>query len=91
VDNVFIDTNLPVYAVDDDEPLKQRRANEVMGTLVKTAVPVISTQVLQEFYNISVAKLNIEPFAAKNLVHKLQRLNIVQVTPLLMQARSGLI
>jgi predicted nucleic acid-binding protein len=45
------------------------------------AVPVISTQVLQEFYNASTKKLNIDEFAAKSIVHDLRNMMVVQVTP----------
>ena len=47
VDRVFIDTNVLVYAFDESEPAKQRRARAV---LVDLDDAVVSTQVLQELY-----------------------------------------
>ncbi len=52
----FIDTNVLVYRIDRDEPLKRA----VAGRLLEEAQPgslVISTQVLQEFYAVSTRKL----------------------------------
>lgn len=46
-DRVFIDTNVFVYAFDESEPAKQRRARDV---LVDLEDAVVSTQVLQELY-----------------------------------------
>ncbi|MGH3681749.1 MAG: PIN domain-containing protein [Natronosporangium sp.] len=50
----FIDTNVFIYSVDTSEPDKQRRAQQVLRD---TPGIVVSTQVLNEFYNISTRKL----------------------------------
>jgi predicted nucleic acid-binding protein len=46
---VFVDTNLFVYAIDEAEPCKMRRARQVLEYLHGTAQGVISTQVVGEF------------------------------------------
>lgn len=50
----FIDTNIFVYSVDAAEPAKQKRAKQVLRD---TPGVVVSTQVMNEFYNISTRKL----------------------------------
>lgn len=45
----FVDTNVFVYAVDDAEPDKQRIAQELLATID----PVISTQVVGEFFVVA--------------------------------------
>ena len=45
----FVDTNVFVYAVDDGEPAKQQVAQELLASLD----PVISTQVVGEFYVVA--------------------------------------
>ena len=45
----FIDTNVLVYAYDDDEPTKQARAQHLIGDMWERHDGAISIQVLQEF------------------------------------------
>lgn len=46
---------------------------------METEIPVISTQVLQEFYSAAVSKLKIEPLLAKEILHCLHNIETVQV------------
>ncbi len=46
----FFDTNILVYLFDAKAPDKQRVAQELLRKAVDEALPVISTQVLQEFF-----------------------------------------
>ncbi len=55
--DVFLDTNVLVYAYDRSEPQKQRRALEVMEILAHRGLGVISTQILGEFFNTVTRKL----------------------------------
>jgi predicted nucleic acid-binding protein len=48
---------------------KQKTAREVVKNIVKNDAAFISTQVLQEFYNISTTKLHLQPLSAKEYVH----------------------
>jgi predicted nucleic acid-binding protein len=50
----FVDTNVFVYAVDDAEPDKQKRAQQVLR---ETSDIVVSTQVMNEFYVITTRRL----------------------------------
>jgi len=55
---VFLDTNVLVYAYDQSEPAKQARARQ----LIKSVSPVVSTQVLGEFHVAVTRKLR-QPLA----------------------------
>jgi predicted nucleic acid-binding protein len=45
----FVDTNVFVYAIDDAEPAKQQAAQELLASVD----PVISTQVVGEFFVVA--------------------------------------
>ena len=50
-DNVFIDTNILVYAHDKDAGLKHSKASQIVATFWEQRQrPFISTQVLQELH-----------------------------------------
>lgn len=55
-DSTFLDTNVLVYLFDNDEPVKQRRAREILES-GKLDEFVLSTQVLSEFYVTVTRKL----------------------------------
>ncbi len=57
MDNVLLDTNILVYAYDPRDPIKQRRAIEVLNRVRGARIGVISAQVLSEFYNAATQKL----------------------------------
>ncbi len=73
---VFVDTNILVYAYDRSEPLKQKRAVEVMDALVMAGVGVISTQVLGEFF-ITVTRKIKAPLSVGDAYQRLE--DLVQV------------
>lgn len=75
---MFIDTNVAVYAMDDDAPLKQARAREVMS-LARAESHVVSPQVLQEFFHVVTRKLArpVATEAAASAVRVLARLTVV--------------
>jgi predicted nucleic acid-binding protein len=52
----FVDTNVLIYFVDDEEPAKKARAEEVIEREARAGTMVISTQVLQEFYSAATRK-----------------------------------
>jgi predicted nucleic acid-binding protein len=80
VSKVFIDTNVLVYSIDHRVPAKMRRARELLDSLDVSRLPVISTQVVQEFYVAATSKLKIAPLAAKKLVHSLRTIETVTNT-----------
>ncbi|MBQ7613253.1 MAG: PIN domain-containing protein [Spirochaetaceae bacterium] len=70
-DKVFIDTNILIYSIDDSDILKQQRAKNAIIKISHNAI--ISTQVLQEFYNIATKKLGISKENARLLVDHLSK------------------
>jgi predicted nucleic acid-binding protein len=54
---IFVDTNVLVYAYDRSEPEKQNQALHVLDRLLVTGKGVLSAQVLSEFFNTITRKL----------------------------------
>ena len=54
---VFVDTNVLVYAYDNREGYKQETAKRILHNLSQQRTGVVSMQVLQEFYNTVTRKL----------------------------------
>jgi predicted nucleic acid-binding protein len=79
MNKVFLDANILVYAQDDREPEKQKIARALLGDTEKTGEMVISTQVLQEFYNICTTKLKMNKLQAKNILYSFKEMEIVQL------------
>ncbi len=69
-DRIFIDSNILVYSIDDNEPKKQSVANRIIWQLAEDG-GTISTQVLQEFYNIATKKLGLSKEQVKELIERL--------------------
>ncbi len=55
---VFVDTNILVYAFDDSDEERQRRAEAIFSELAESDRIRLSTQVLQEFYVTMTRKVN---------------------------------
>lgn len=70
-DRCFLDTNVLVYSIDESDSLKRRAANDLVVELSKSGNGIISTQVLQEFYNIITKKIGCPAEKARELVKKL--------------------
>ena len=62
---IFLDTNVLFYTLDGNDKSKQSTARELIKRLTEEEIPVISTQVLQEFYVASTMKLHVEPLVIK--------------------------
>ncbi|MBU4179590.1 MAG: PIN domain-containing protein [Actinobacteria bacterium] len=56
-DRVFVDTNILVYAHDISAGNKHQKAKDIVSDLWVSGLGVISTQVLQEFYNAVTRKV----------------------------------
>jgi predicted nucleic acid-binding protein len=54
---VFVDTNILVYAHDQEEGYKQEAAKRILRNLAQQQSGAVSMQVLQEFYNTVTRKL----------------------------------
>ena len=79
MDRIFIDTNILVYTIDSYDKEKQRKSRKLLKEIAAKANPVISTQVLQEFYNVATVKLKTDKLAAKSMLHGFGSLETVQV------------
>jgi predicted nucleic acid-binding protein len=69
VAKIFIDTNIFVYTLDQYDKNKQKTARKTVKNIVENDNAVISTQVLQEFYNICTMKLHLAPIKVKGYMH----------------------
>ncbi|MCK4764182.1 MAG: PIN domain-containing protein [Candidatus Aminicenantes bacterium] len=74
---IFIDTNILVYSMDNNEPGKKEKCRTILKSIKKEHTGVISTQVLQEFYVTATKKLKVDPFIAKNILHSFEHFEIV--------------
>ena len=83
---VFLDTNILVYAVDEDAPARREASRKVIASLVADGSGVISTQVMQEFYVAATRKLGMPPLAAKAVLRTFSVFEVVQVSPELIHA-----
>lgn len=77
---VFLDTNVLVYASDQDSPEKKRAARALLQRVGGEGGGVISTQVIQEFFVAATRKLAIEPLKAKAIIATFHPLELVTVS-----------
>ncbi len=57
-DKYFLDTNILVYSFSSDAPIKQNIARQLIQTALGEQIGCISSQVIQEFLNVSTKKFN---------------------------------
>ena len=88
--SIFVDTNVLVYSLDASQPEKRVKARKLLKDLEESKSSVISTQVLQEFYNILVHKLRMPPATAKNELLLLSHIPTVVIAPALIYAATNL-
>jgi predicted nucleic acid-binding protein len=69
----FFDTNVLVYAVDASDPARQELAIARFEQACMNDTVVISTQVLQEFFNATTRKLR-PPLSVREAVQQMERL-----------------
>lgn len=74
---IFIDTNILVYSLDPKNQEKKDLARKILKKIVETQQPVISTQVIQEFYVVASSKLKADSIAVKNIIHNFHNMEIV--------------
>ena len=79
-ERVFADTNVWVYLVDNDEPVKQGRAREVLAPRPGVR-QVTSAQVMSEFYVTATRKLTrtVSDDLATRIVERIARLDVVPI------------
>ncbi|MDB5828367.1 MAG: hypothetical protein JWQ73_2587 [Variovorax sp.] len=76
--STFFDTNILLYAVDAGDPVRQDIAIDRLARAIKDDSVVISTQVLQEFYNVTTRKLR-PPLSAAEATSQITRLCAFEV------------
>lgn len=88
----FVDTNILVYSHDTHDEAKHRIAENLLAQLWTSGVGILSTQVLQEFYNAATRKLQPPlPLAqARQVVHDYSEWCRVDTDPLLIISASYL-
>lgn len=69
-DRAFLDSNILVYSIDERDKRKQDIARELIIGLINKNSCHISTQVLQEFYNVATKKLACTKENAKQFVEQ---------------------
>ena len=77
----LLDTNILVYADAADEPVKQRRALQLIKEGVANRSGVLSTQVLQEYVNVALRKLRLPVPLIRERLLFYDRFEIVAATP----------
>lgn len=85
---IFFDTNILVYSVDENDLQKKEIASQLLTDASNSKTGIISTQSLQEFYNVAVKKLKLSKQIAKEYVELFSsQLTVRQVTvPLILNA-----
>jgi predicted nucleic acid-binding protein len=79
VAKIFLDTNILVYTLDTNNAAKQKMAQNILIQISENEKPVISTQVLQEFYYASTTKIKTNKILVKNILHSFVNIETVQV------------
>jgi len=87
---VFLDTNVLVYADDEDAGEKTVVARSLVREALTTGGGVISTQVLKEYYVVATRKLGISEADAHRRIRVLSTLPVVEVRVADIDAAIGL-
>jgi len=66
-----------VYTFDPKNQEKQDWARKIVKKVVEAHQPVISAQVIEEFYVVASSKLKADPIAVKNIIHNFHNMEIV--------------
>ena len=84
--SVLIDTNVLIYAFDQNEPVRQERAIQVLRGLETTAGGCLSVQCLSEFCAVAIRRLYppLSPADTLRQVERLQRVfPVYNLTPMI--------
>jgi predicted nucleic acid-binding protein len=90
-DKAFVDTNILVYAHDQDAGHKQEIARTVISELWESRLGLLSTQVLQEFYVTLTRKIPVpldKPTARRVLKNYFTWEVVINDAPLILQASA---
>jgi predicted nucleic acid-binding protein len=72
----FFDTNVRIYADDNDAPAKQRKALDLIAEHRRTRTGVVSLQVLQEYFVTVTKKLQVDAAIARRKVELLSEFDV---------------
>ena len=86
----FFDTNLLVYADAADEPAKQQRAIQLIKAHRADGTAVLSTQVLQEYVNVALRKLQLPVPLIRERLSLYARFDLVPTTPEIIEGALAL-
>jgi predicted nucleic acid-binding protein len=75
----FLDSSVIGYTDDPEEHEKRERAVTLVAAARQTGLGVISTQVMQEYFNATTRKLGTPAEAARRKVEALGHLDVVQI------------
>ena len=75
-DRSFFDTNILVYADDDDSPTKQQVARDLWRKHRRAGTGVVSLQVLQEYFVTATRKLKFDSRKARRKVEILSEFDV---------------
>ena len=75
----FLDTNILVYSVDKKNPSKQLCARGIVIDAIKGGNYMISAQVLNEFSNVALLKLQMTIAEVREFVSMFKRMNVVSL------------
>ena len=84
----FVDTNVLLYSQDRRDDRRRGLAQGVLGDLWSSGTGVLSTQVLQEFYNAGTRKLKLAPSSARQVVALYAEWPVVETTAQLIVSAS---
>jgi predicted nucleic acid-binding protein len=80
-DRIFIDTNILVYTQNQLEKSKQDICRELLVNLIENNTLYISTQVIQEYYNVATQKLKLDKLTVKQTIKLFSFYEIIVNTP----------
>ena len=76
---IFLDTNILVYSVDKKNPSKQVLAREIVIDAINGGDYMISAQVLNEFSNVALLKLQMTVAEVGKFVSMFKQMNVVSL------------
>lgn len=76
---VFIDTNVLIYADDEDAGAKRDKARQIIEAALGNGNGVLSTQVLQEYFVVATKKLGVPAEIAQEKVELLASMTVLAI------------
>ncbi|MBP5792584.1 MAG: PIN domain-containing protein [Spirochaetaceae bacterium] len=76
---IFLDTNIIAYIFDSRDALKKQQAKDIFKKLLLSDKCCISTQVLQELFNVLTKKLKYTKEEARTIISDLMKIPVYQI------------